>query len=54
MNIQKDENFEAVEFNGIQDIKDIKSKNIRMHEMLIPISMALITDFNEKYLGVEK
>ncbi len=32
----------------------IKSKNIKMCEMLIPVSMALITDFNEDYLGVEK
>jgi hypothetical protein len=35
-------------------VKTIKSKNIRMHEMLIPVSMALITDFNEEYLGVDK
>ena len=27
MNIQKEENFEGIEFNGIQDIKDIKSKS---------------------------
>ncbi len=32
----------------------IKSNNIKMCEMLIPVSMALITDFNEEYLGVEK
>lgn len=34
--------------------ESIKSKNIKMCEMLIPVSMALITDFNEEYLGVEK
>jgi len=27
MNIQKEENFEGIEFSGIQDIKDIKSKS---------------------------
>jgi len=27
MNIYKEENFEGIEFNGIQDIKDIKSKS---------------------------
>jgi hypothetical protein len=35
-------------------VKDIKSDNIRMHEMLIPVSMALVTQFNEDYLGVRK
>lgn len=31
----------------------IKSRNIKMCEMLIPVSMALTTDFNEEYLGVK-
>jgi Fe-S-cluster containining protein len=34
-------------------LRDIKSKHVKMHEMLIPVSMALITDFNESYFGVE-
>ncbi|WP_022666454.1 YkgJ family cysteine cluster protein [Desulfospira joergensenii] len=33
-------------------IKGIESRNIKMHELLIPVSMALITDFNEEFLGV--
>ncbi len=32
----------------------INFDNIKMCEMLIPVSMALITDFNEDYLGVKK
>lgn len=35
-------------------IKDINSENIKMHELLIPVSMALITKFDNKYLGVKK
>ena len=34
-------------------IQGIGSKNIKMHEMLIPVSMALITDFNEEYMGLK-
>ena len=32
----------------------INSENIKMCEMLIPVSMAMITDFDEEYLGVKK
>jgi len=32
----------------------INSENIKMCEMLIPVSMAMITDFNDEYLGVKK
>lgn len=32
----------------------IGSKYKAMHEMLVPVSMALITDYNEEYLGVKK
>ena len=35
-------------------IRDIRSSNIRMHELLIPVSMAMITDFNEEYLGIKR
>ncbi|NOX33360.1 MAG: YkgJ family cysteine cluster protein [Deltaproteobacteria bacterium] len=35
-------------------IKDINSEKIKMHEILIPVSMAIVTDFNEDYLGVRK
>ncbi len=35
-------------------IKGIDSQNIKMHELLIPVSMALVTDFTEEYLGVKQ
>ena len=35
-------------------IRDIKSEKIRMHELLVPVSMAMITSFNEEYLGVKR
>ena len=35
-------------------VKDINTEKIKMHEMLIPVSMALVTDFSEEYLGVRK
>ena len=34
--------------------KGINSEKIRMHEMLIPVSMTLVTDFTEDYLGVKQ
>ncbi|WP_245628754.1 hypothetical protein [Salidesulfovibrio brasiliensis] len=38
-----------------RDISEyIGSKYKAMHEMLVPLSMALITDYNEEYLGVPK
>jgi hypothetical protein len=35
-------------------VKDINSTNIRMHELLIPVSMAMVTLFNDEFLGVKK
>ncbi|MCG8618492.1 MAG: YkgJ family cysteine cluster protein [Desulfobacterales bacterium] len=35
-------------------IRDIKSEKIRMHELLVPVSMAMITSFDEEYLGVKR
>ncbi|WP_080804768.1 YkgJ family cysteine cluster protein [Desulfamplus magnetovallimortis] len=32
---------------------DLKATNIKVCEMLIPVSMALITDFNEAFFGIE-
>ena len=32
----------------------VKANNVKACEMLIPVSMALITDFNEEFFGVEK
>jgi Fe-S-cluster containining protein len=33
-------------------VQAIRSKNIQMTEILVPLSMALITDYNEEYMGI--
>ncbi len=33
-------------------VRDIKTKYIKMADMLIPVSMAILTDFDEEYLGI--
>ncbi len=35
-------------------VKAMKSKYIRMSELLVPLSMALLTDYDEEYLGIIK
>lgn len=35
-------------------IKEIKSKHIKMVDMLIPLSMAIITEFDETFLGLKE
>jgi len=52
--LNMDKIYTQLQLFSAQLIKDIKSDNIKMHEMLIPVSMALVTDFNEDYLGVRK
>jgi hypothetical protein len=52
--LNMDKIYTQLQLLSAQLVKDIRSKNIRMHEMLIPVSMALVTDFNEDYLGVKK
>ena len=52
--LNMDKIYTQLQLLSAQLIKDIQSKNIRMHEMLIPVSMAIVTDFNEEYLGVKK
>jgi Fe-S-cluster containining protein len=52
--LNMDKIYTQLQLISAQLIKDIHSTKIRMHEMLIPVSMALITDFTEEYLGVEK
>jgi Fe-S-cluster containining protein len=37
---------------SLEFIKAIRSRHIKMADMLIPLSMALITDFNDEYLGI--
>ena len=34
-------------------LSEIKSKHLRLAEMLIPISMAILTDFDTEYLGID-
>jgi len=50
--LNMDKIYTQLQLLSAQLIKDIKSDNIRMHEMLIPVSMALVTEFTEEYLGV--
>jgi hypothetical protein len=33
-------------------LRDIKSKNVRLADILVPLSMALITDYDDVYLGL--
>ena len=51
--VNTDKIYSQLQLLSAEMTKAIKSKNIKMHEMLIPISMALITNFTEDYLGVE-
>ena len=34
-------------------VKEIKSKYVKMADILVPLSMALLTDYNEEYLGLK-
>lgn len=52
--LNMDKIYTQLQLLSAELIKDINSENIRMHEMLIPVSMAMITDFNELYLGVKQ
>lgn len=52
--LNMDKIYSQLQLLSVQLIKDINSEQIRMHEMLIPVSMAMITQFNEEYLGVKK
>jgi len=52
--LNMDKIYTQLQLLSAELIKDIKSQNIKMHEMLIPVSMAMITDFNEEYLGVKQ
>ena len=37
---------------SIEMVRSIHSRHVKMADMLIPVSMALLTDFNEAYLGI--
>ncbi|MFN2435539.1 MAG: YkgJ family cysteine cluster protein [Desulfotignum sp.] len=52
--LNMDKIYTQLQLLSAELIRDINSRHIKMHEMLIPVSMALITDFNEEYLGVRQ
>ncbi len=52
--LNMDKIYTQLQLLSAQLVKDINSEKIKMHEMLIPVSMAIITKFNEDYLGVKK
>ncbi|MFH2091623.1 MAG: YkgJ family cysteine cluster protein [Pseudomonadota bacterium] len=52
--LNMDKIYTQLQLLSAQLVKDINTEKIKMHEMLIPVSMALVTDFNEEYLGVRK
>jgi Fe-S-cluster containining protein len=52
--LNMDKIYTQLQLLSAQLVKDIQSEKIRMHEMLIPVSMALVTNLDEDYLGVQK
>lgn len=52
--LNMDKIYTQLQLLSAQLVKDINSEKIKMHEILIPVSMAIVTDFNEDYLGVKK
>jgi Fe-S-cluster containining protein len=49
-----DKIYGQLQLLSAQLIQDINSDKIKMHEILIPVSMTIITEFTEDYLGVKK
>ena len=35
-------------------VADLKSRHIKLAEIIVPLSMAILTDYNEEYLGTSK
>lgn len=52
--LNMDKIYTQLQLLSAELIKDINSTNIRMHELLIPVSMAMVTLFNDQFLGVKK
>ena len=52
--LNMDKIYTQLQLLSAQLVKDINSEKIKMHELLVPVSMALITDFNAEYLGVRE
>lgn len=51
--LNMDKIYTQLQLLSAELIRDIKSENIKMHDMLMPVSMAIVTDFNEEFLGVK-
>ena len=51
--LNMDKIYTQLQLLSAELIKEINSSNIRMHELLIPVSMAMITLFNDEFLGVK-
>jgi Fe-S-cluster containining protein len=52
--LNMDKIYTQLQLLSAELVKDINSTNIRMHELLIPVSMAMVTLFNDEFLGVKK
>lgn len=52
--LNMDKIYTQLQLLSAELVKSINSEKIKMHEMLIPVSMAIVTDFNDEYLGVRK
>ena len=50
--LNMDKMYSQLQLLSAQLIKDIGSRHIKMHELLIPVSMSLITNFDDEYLGI--
>ncbi len=51
--LNMDRIYSQLQLISAQMLKGIQSKHVKMHDMLIPVSMALTTIFTDEYLGVE-
>lgn len=52
--LNMDKIYTQLQLISAELVRDIQSEKIKMHEILIPVSMALMTNFDEDYLGVKK
>ncbi len=58
---EKGEKYPTVNLDVIQNnlyqisaelVKDIQSRHVKMHELLVPVSMAILTVYDDSYLGI--
>jgi Fe-S-cluster containining protein len=52
--LNMDKIYTQLQLLSAELVKEINSTNIRMHELLIPVSMAMVTLFNDEFLGVKQ